>query len=47
VIVFAHPGHWISWIVFVAPPLILILGVVVVAVRDRMRGDGEGPDREG
>lgn len=35
---FAHLGHALPMLPFFAPPLVLIVGGLVVMVRDRLRG---------
>jgi hypothetical protein len=34
----AHAGHWLMGIGFAGPPLMLIAGVAVIAIRERRRG---------
>jgi hypothetical protein len=37
----AHAGHTLAIVPFFAPPLLLTLGMVVVILRDRLRGRDE------
>jgi hypothetical protein len=35
----AHAGHWLMGIGFAGPPLAMIAGLVVLALRERRRDD--------
>jgi hypothetical protein len=41
--VIAHAGHWLMGVGFAGPPLMMIAGVVVMALRERRRDDGPTP----
>jgi cytochrome c-type biogenesis protein CcmH/NrfF len=37
----AHAGHWLVYILYAVPVLIVLASIVVTVVRDRRRGDVE------
>jgi len=37
----AHAGHWLVYILYAVPVLIVLASIVVTIVRDRRRGDVE------
>jgi cytochrome c-type biogenesis protein CcmH/NrfF len=41
----AHAGHWLVYILYVVPVLIVLASIIVTVVRDRRRGgiDEEPP----
>jgi hypothetical protein len=43
---FAHVGHALPLLPFFAPPLIVTLGIVLLIVRDRLRGDAGDEEDE-
>jgi hypothetical protein len=48
VVVFAHAGHWLPQLLYLAPVAVLVVAVLVGRVRDRRSGGtrtrGEDPD---
>jgi hypothetical protein len=43
--VFAHAGHWLPQLLYVAPVAVLVLAVLVGRIRDRRSG-GRPPRRD-
>jgi hypothetical protein len=45
----AHAGHWLVYVLYAVPVLIVLGSIVVTVVRDRRRGtiDEEPPASEG
>ena len=41
----AHAGHWLASLVYVVPPLAVVIWIAVVELRDRRRKRGEGAGR--
>lgn len=41
-LVVAHAGHWLIWVLYAVPVLIVIGSIVLSIVRQRREGDGEG-----
>jgi hypothetical protein len=35
----AHAGHWIVYVLYAVPVLIVLASIVVTVVRDRLRGE--------
>jgi cytochrome c-type biogenesis protein CcmH/NrfF len=35
----AHAGHWLVYILYAVPVLIVLASIVVTVIRDRRRGD--------
>jgi hypothetical protein len=45
VTVFAHAGHWLPQLLYLAPLAVLVVAIVVGRVRDRRRARGhESPE---
>ena len=40
--ILAHAGHWLISLSFAGPPLLLVLALVVLTVRERRRGGVDG-----
>jgi hypothetical protein len=38
-VVVAHAGHWLMSVGFAGPPLAMIAGLVLIAMRERRRDD--------
>jgi cytochrome c oxidase assembly factor CtaG len=39
VIVFAHAGHWLPQLLYVAPLVVLVVAIIVGRVRERRAGN--------
>ena len=37
----AHAGHWIVYVLYAVPVLIVLASIVVTVVRDRRRGEAD------
>ena len=42
--VFAHAGHWLVSLAYIAPLIFLVAVILVGKIRDRRRGSGDSPE---
>ena len=46
VVVFAHAGHWLPQLLYVAPVAVLVVAVLVGRLRERRSGRAQPPHDE-